>query len=87
MSCDRNRGPFAPLRVGEGALHHVGSYKRADGTILKVMRAFHPEEGPLCFEQRMDQLIKCEITEIKPMKIPSSLIFYQEYKYGDPDAG
>jgi hypothetical protein len=70
--------------VPEGALFHVGSWKRSDGRVLKVMRMFHPEDGPLLFEQRMDQLIECEITEVKPMTIPSASIFYQEYKYGDP---
>lgn len=64
----------------------MGSYKRADGRVLKVMRMFHPEDGPLVFEQRLDQLIHCEVTKVEPMKIPSGLIFYQEYKYGDPEA-
>lgn len=81
--CRRHKGPLAPLHVPEGALFHVGSYKRADGRVLKVMRMFDPEEGPLLFEQRMDQPLPYqEVYKVEPMKAPSAGIFFMEYKYG-----
>ena len=82
-NCGRDRGPLAPLSVPDGALHHVGSYKRADGRVLKVMRMFHPEDGPLVYEQRMDQPLPYqEVYKVEPMKAQSGGIFFLEYKYG-----
>jgi hypothetical protein len=79
-------GFFGPLRLPPGTLRHVGSFKHK-GRVLMIMRlpvALDPNDDmPLLWEDPMDQLFHCEVVEIKPMKMPSGLIFYQNYVYGD----
>jgi hypothetical protein len=73
------------MKVPDGTLRHVGSFKGRDGRILQIMRwpeALDPNDDlDVAWEQEAPLF---DIGEVKvmPMKIPSGLIFYQDYTYG-----
>ena len=79
------RNPLEPIRVPDGTLRHVGSYKHK-GHVLCIMRL--PEkldpndDGPLLWQDPMDQTFDVTDVKLQPMKVPSGAIFYHEYKYG-----
>lgn len=90
MTCsqdDRNF-PFAPMRLPPNTLRHVGSFKKSDGSVGKIMRLpaeIDPtDNGPLAWEQEMP-LFDIDVSSIKvqPMPVPSGAIFYQDFGFGD----
>ncbi len=74
---------FGPIRVPDGVFHHVGSIKREDGRILKVMRLLDPVDGPIYIEDPMDHLFYIDEVKIQPMKSPVGLNFYMNYNFGN----
>lgn len=77
-------GPLAPLRAPPGTLRQVGSYKKGD-RVLQIMRySFDTtDDGPLFWEDPMDQTFTVEILKKEPLPIPKASIFFMDYKYGD----
>lgn len=81
----KRRPPLGPIRLPASAFEEIEPHICDDGTVLKrfYLRGFR-ELGVLT-QQRMDKLIKCEVTKVEPMKIPTGSIFYLDYKYGKDD--
>jgi len=81
--------PFVgPVHLPPDTLRHVGSFKKKDGTIGAIMRlpaeVDREDNGPLAWEHEQE-LFDIDVSSIKvqPMPMPSALIFYAEYKYGE----
>jgi hypothetical protein len=70
------------IRMPSEAFEEVEPIVGADG---KVLRRFRLKGTDLIGEEAPSQTFKCEVTEIKPMDVPDSLLFFQEFMYKGSD--
>lgn len=80
-SCEEENAPhtlgmFRPIHAPISMMFPIDPITREDGRVLKRFRFMDPINGPICVEDPMDTLIQNTITEIKPMEMPSGLLFY-----------
>ena len=77
---------FDPIRLPPDTFRHVGSFRKNNGSVGSIYRLpseIDPDDnGPLAREQEIP-LFEIDVSNIKvqPMQQPSSLIFYDDYKY------
>jgi hypothetical protein len=90
------RNPLGPIGIPEAVWNEMFEELEPivddDGTVLKRYKMIRIcpgaplMDGPICTQQRMDQLIHCELIERKPLPMPKApSIFFMDYHYGSDD--
>lgn len=82
MTCDNRNNPFAPIHVSDDALRPIGSKTCLKcGGEHKRFRLMNAETGPIYVEScPKDGLFDIGIVEVLPLKEPSALTFFADFK-------